>query len=104
MTPFHLGRSSFPGGGLRGIPARRATPRPPRACAAAAVGVLREFKSEPFLVELYESRGLGGDAHERRLPAGRARLPALVFVCGRCALRASARGDFGRRAGWSRWA
>jgi hypothetical protein len=76
---------SFPGGGLRGIlRASRDPSSGPRLRRLLLFTSLREFKpSEPFLVELYESRGLGaGTLTNDVFPAWtHARLPALVFVC-----------------------
>ena len=77
--------SSFPGGGLRGIlRASRDPSSGPRLRRLLLFTSLREFKpSEPFLVELYESRGLGaGTLTNDVFPAWtHARLPALVLVC-----------------------
>jgi hypothetical protein len=76
---------SFPGGGLRGIlRASRDPSSGPRLRRLLLFTSLREFKpSEPFLVELYESRGLGaGTLTNDVFPAWtHARLPALVLVC-----------------------
>ena len=85
-APSTSGRPpSFPGGGLRGIlRASRDPSSGPRLRRLLLFTSLREFKpSEPFLVELYESRGLGaGTLTNDVFPAWtHARLPALVFVC-----------------------
>ena len=76
---------SFPGGGLRGIlRASRDPSSGPRLRRLLLFTSLREFKpSEPFLVELYESCGLGaGTLTNDVFPAWtHARLPALVLVC-----------------------
>ena len=77
--------SSFPGGGLRGIlRASRDPSSGPRLRRLLLFASLREFKpSEPFLVELYESRGFGTETLTNDVfPAWtHARLPALVLVC-----------------------
>ena len=77
--------SSFPGGGLRGIlRASRDPSSGPRLRRLLLFTSLREFKpSEPFLVELYESRGFGTETLTNDVfPAWtHARLPALLLVC-----------------------
>ena len=77
--------SSFPGGGLRGIlRASRDPSSGPRLRRLLLFTSLREFKpSEPFLVELYESRGFGTETLTNDVfPAWtHARIPALVLVC-----------------------
>ena len=85
-APFTSGRSpSSPSGGLRGI--LRALRDPscgPRLRRLLLFTSLREFKpSEPFLVELYETRGLTSGALTRDVfPSWtHARLPALILVC-----------------------
>ena len=85
-APSTSGRSpSSPSGGLRGI--LRALRDPscgPRLRRLLLFTSLREFKpSEPFLVELYETRGLTSGALTRDVfPSWtHARLPALILVC-----------------------
>ena len=85
-APSTSGRPpSFPGGGLRGIlRASRDPSSGPRLRRLLLFTSLREFKpSEPFLVELYQSGGLGaGTLTNDVFPAWtHARLPALVLVC-----------------------
>jgi len=78
-------KRSFPGGGLRGIlRASRDPSSGPRLRRLLLFTSLREFKpSEPFLVELYESRGFGTETLTNDVfPAWtHARLPALLLVC-----------------------
>jgi hypothetical protein len=85
-APSTSGRPpSSPSGGLRGI--LRALRDPscgPRLRRLLLFTSLREFKpSEPFLVELYETRGLTSGALTRDVfPSWtHARLPALILVC-----------------------
>ena len=85
-APSTSGRPpSSPSGGLRGI--LRALRDPscgPRLRRLLLFTSLREFKpSEPFLVELYETRGLtsGALTHDVFPSWTHARLPALILVC-----------------------
>ena len=85
-APSTSGRPpSSPGGGLRGIlRALRDPSSGPRLRRLLLFTSLREFKpSEPFLVELYEARGLSPGTLTRDVfPTWtHARLPALFFVC-----------------------